>query len=616
MFWNEWKLGTKIAFIVVIQVVLLSVILTITSAGSMGKLTEDLFLQMVQDKFATLMVEINTEFKNYYGNINIKNDRLVDQNDTPLEGNFEAIDKFGNLNDVSVTIFERNGNDFTRLITTILNNKGDRIIGTSLGVDNPITRSMLAGREFVGNATIVGKNYYTYYNPIIQGNEVIGIIFMGINKDKIQEINAVYIKRTYSVLITASIICIIVFAFLMHIVIKSMLKPIYQCVDVARNISMGNIDQQITIKNKDEIGMLGEVMNNMIISINKLYEDVQDLAEKAIQGKLFSRANAKVHAGKFAEIIEGFNSTLDAVTVPIHEAMDVISKVANKDLTARVISKFKGDMLDFAENLNKAVSNLDDAIAQVDNSVNHISSSFNEISAGLHTLANSTNEQATSLEEISESLKEINSLTCSNVDNAKSGLRLADSAVRKVDESNGAMKKMNSAMESILKSSQETSKIIKTIDEIAFQTNLLALNAAVEAAHAGESGKGFAVVAEEVKNLALRSAEAAQDTNVLIEEAGQKSAMGSNIVEQVTKAFLEMNEHFNNVKNIVNQISASCDEQAGGVVLISKGILDMNRITQQNAASTKESASSAKELSGQAKALKDMVMSFKISGNK
>jgi methyl-accepting chemotaxis protein len=175
------------------------------------------------------------------------------------------------------------------------------------------------------------------------------------------------------------------------------------------------------------------------------------------------------------------------------------------------------------------------------------------------------------------------------------------------------MEKMNKAMASILHSSQETGKIIKTIDDIAFQTNLLALNAAVEAAHAGDAGKGFAVVAEEVKNLALRSAEAAKNTNSLIEESGRNSEMGSRIVEEVTKSFQLMKDQFNKVKSIVNEISASSDEQAHGVNQISTGVNEMNRVTQQNAANAEESASAAEQLNSQAAELKSMVATFTLS---
>lgn len=401
--------------------------------------------------------------------------------------------------------------------------------------------------------------------------------------------------------------------FFAIIITKMITKPIGACVDIANNLANGNTNIDIEINSKDETGVLSLAMKKMIDSVKTMYEDAMYLSEAAIAGKLKTRADVKKHKGDFAKIVKGVNDTLDAVINPINEAMNVMHKLANKDLTARVTGNYNGDLDTFKENINLAAQNLEESLIQVDMAVEQISAASNQISSGSQVLAEATSEQASSLEEISSSLEEINSLTGNNADNAKQGLKLADHAVNAVAEGNAAMEKMNKAMESILKSSQETGKIIKTIDEIAFQTNLLALNAAVEAAHAGEAGKGFAVVAEEVKNLALRSAEAAKNTNALIEEAGKNSEMGSKIVEQVTKSFMEMKEQFTKVKSIVNEISASSDEQAHGVNQISSGVGEMNRVTQQNAANAEESASAAEELNSQAAELKSMVYQFKLS---
>jgi methyl-accepting chemotaxis protein len=417
-------------------------------------------------------------------------------------------------------------------------------------------------------------------------------------------------------------IAYILFAFIISIIIavvfaititKMITKPLSKCIDVANDITDGRTDIQITVDSKDEIGVLSASMQNMAKNIKLMYDDTMYLAGEAVAGKLKARADVRKHSGDYAKIIQGLNDTLDAIGNPMNEAMKTMKNLANKNLTVRISGDYQGDLKTFKDDINLAAQNLEDALIQVDMAVDQISAASSQISSGSQVLAEATSEQASSLEEISSSLEEINSLTGNNADNAKSGLKLADQAVLAVDQGNKAMDKMNSAMEAILKSSQETGKIIKTIDEIAFQTNLLALNAAVEAAHAGDAGKGFAVVAEEVKNLALRSAEAAKNTNVLIEEAGHNSEVGSRIVEQVTKSFMEMKEQFNKVKSIVNEISASSDEQAHGVNQISTGVGEMNRVTQQNAANAEESASAAEELNSQAAELKNMVNTFSLS---
>jgi len=337
------------------------------------------------------------------------------------------------------------------------------------------------------------------------------------------------------------------------------------------------------------------------------------LVDAAKNGRLKTRAKAEKHKGTYREIVEGVNETLDAVINPVNEAMEVMDKLANKDMTARVKGQYKGDLDLFKTNINLAAANLEDSLIQVDMAVEQISSASSQISSGSQVLAEATGEQASSLEEVSSSMEEINSLTAGNTSNSKMGLNLADKAVESVDEGNIAMNKMSDAMSVILKSSQETSKIIKTIDEIAFQTNLLALNAAVEAAHAGEAGKGFAVVAEEVKNLALRSAEAAKNTNNLIEESTKNAELGAKIADQVSKSFVEIKDNFNKVKNIVNEIAASSDEQSQGVQQVNTAVQEMNRVTQQNAANAEESASAAEELNSQAAELQNMVAQFNLS---
>jgi methyl-accepting chemotaxis protein len=411
-----------------------------------------------------------------------------------------------------------------------------------------------------------------------------------------------------------SFITALLLAITLAVVITKMItKPVSKCVDIANQIAQGNTSEKIVVTSTDETGILLTAMKDMVSSIQLMYNDTIFLAREVSEGKLQTRADASKHAGDYAQIIKGLNQTLDAIIFPINEAMSVMDRLAKKDLTARVTGSYNGDLIRFKNNINTAAQNLDESLLQVDMAVEQISSASGEISSGSQGLAESTSEQASSIEQISSSLTQINSLTGNNAENAKSGLRLAEQAVIAVDKGNQAMEKMNVAMESILKSSLETGKIIKTIDEIAFQTNLLALNAAVEAAHAGDAGKGFAVVAEEVKNLALRSAEAAKNTNVLIEEAGQNSKVGSSIVEQVAKSFLEMKEQFNKVKSIVNEISASSNEQANGINQINSGVNELNRVTQQNAANAEQSAAAAEELTSQASELKDMVNSFHLN---
>ena len=415
-------------------------------------------------------------------------------------------------------------------------------------------------------------------------------------------------------LLTVIVLLSLIIASLLAIKITKMITiPLKVCVNVANGLADGFTDMKLEIKSHDETGILTMAMQKMVSCIKLMYEDATSLSQEALRGNLDYRADISRHKGDFSKIIQGINSTLEAVVTPLSESMQVIDNLAAKNLTARVTGHYEGTFEKFKNNLNLAVQNLEESMIQVDHAVEQIANASDLITSGSKELAQSTSDQAIAIEDISSSLETIKSLTGKNADNANTGSKLAERAVSAVDEGNVAMDRMNYAMDTILKSSNETSKIIKTIDEIAFQTNLLALNAAVEAAHAGEVGKGFAVVAEEVKNLALRSAEAANNTNELIEESSKNSEMGSEIVKQVEKSFLQMKEQFNKVKIIVNEISASSNEQTRGVNQINTGITNMNRVTQLSAANAETSAAASDELYSQASILREMVSEYTIS---
>ncbi len=236
-----------------------------------------------------------------------------------------------------------------------------------------------------------------------------------------------------------------------------------------------------------------------------------------------------------------------------------------------------------------------------------VASASGQVSSASQSLAEGATEQAAGLEETSSSLEEMSSMTKQNADNAQQANTLASEARKAANNGSQSMGKMNEAIQEIQKSSDDTAKIIKVIDEIAFQTNLLALNAAVEAARAGEAGKGFAVVAEEVRNLAMRSAEAAKNTANMIEESVKNSKNGVDIATEVGKVLEEIVSGIGKTSDLVSEIAAASQEQAQGIDQVNTSMTQMDKVTQQNAANAEEAASASEELSAQADQMNSIV---------
>ena len=258
---------------------------------------------------------------------------------------------------------------------------------------------------------------------------------------------------------------------------------------------------------------------------------------------------------------------------------------------------------------NKITRPISRVVTGLSEGADQVASASAEVASASQSLAEGASEQASGLEETSSSIEEMASMTRQNADNAnQANLMMSSEAAANFQVINERMAVMEKAMKETLSAGEETAKIVKTIDEIAFQTNLLALNAAVEAARAGEAGAGFAVVADEVRNLALRATQAAKNTQDLIGNSRDKLKEADQTYHQISEVMAKNGQIAQKVAELINEIAAASKEQAEGIAQINKAVSEMDKVVQQNSASAEESASAAEEMNAQAQEMKGFVV--------
>jgi methyl-accepting chemotaxis protein len=430
-------------------------------------------------------------------------------------------------------------------------------------------------------------------------------------------------------------------------------RPLRIMADAAARLATGDVDEDFTFKSDGELGRLAEALRGSIAylrdvaraaeamaqgdlnvmvkaksshdrvsanfadavtALRGMLEEMKALIVAAQDGELNRRANASQFLGAYAEVMEGANGMMDAFSGPMQEALRVLDRLARKDLTARANGSFRGGYARMMAALDQAAGNLEDSMKQVSVSAQQVASASDQIASSSQSVAQGSSEQAAALLETVSSMVEMEDATRKNAQAAQKAKGLSATAKSASASGSAAMQQMSEAMGQIRESAERTAAIIRDINEIAFQTNLLALNAAVEAARAGEAGRGFAVVAEEVRNLAMRSKEAARKTESLIGESMQITQQGQQITEHVGTSLAEIVTSVAQVTEIVESIATSSEAQAGGIAQVTKAAAQMDKVTQQAAANSEETSAAAVELNSQAQEMTALVKQFVISG--
>jgi methyl-accepting chemotaxis protein len=288
----------------------------------------------------------------------------------------------------------------------------------------------------------------------------------------------------------------------------------------------------------------------------------------------------------------------------------ILTKVSEGDLT--IEHKAMSDDDTISKAIINMLGSLNSMFGDIHEASEQVSMGANQISDASQSLAQGSTEQAATVEELSASISDVAEKTKLNAERASDAADLSKKIKTNAEKGNSQMGEMTQAVSEINQASQDISKVIKVIDDIAFQTNILALNAAVEAARAGEAGKGFAVVADEVRNLASKSAAAANETSTLIENSMKKAELGSAIAAETATSLSEIVEGINKSTELITDIAQSSESQSIAISQINEGIGQVSEVVQKNSATAEESAASAEELNAQASVLQGHISQFKL----
>ncbi|BDF72380.1 hypothetical protein CE91St41_33620 [Oscillospiraceae bacterium] len=417
-----------------------------------------------------------------------------------------------------------------------------------------------------------GRDAQTYYQDTVQPNIVtlVGLLDQVVSRSEALSTAADReMESAITLMLALCAVCLAVVLAclysLVRYVIRRIVEPILEITQASRGLAQGSLTFRPAYSSQDEVGEL----------IRSLEQSVESIA--------------------------GYVREIDRI-------MDELSQ-GNIDVGTTV--PFVGDFQSIERSINSFTGAFSDTILRIGQAADQVSAGSEQIANSSQALAQGATEQASAVEELSATINEISGSARKNAQTAAAAREDAHLAGGQVEQSNEHMAKMIQAMQSISESSQKISKIIATIENIAFQTNLLALNAAVEAARAGQAGKGFAVVADEVRNLAAKSDEAAKATKELIQSSVQNVQAGSRIVEEVSESLEKTTQLAARSVAEIERIAQAVGEEAASIAQITEGIEQISAVVQTNSATSQESAAASEELSSQAQMLKAQVRRFR-----
>ena len=378
--------------------------------------------------------------------------------------------------------------------------------------------------------------------------------------------------------------------------------------------SAGNFNYQVTSTPEGDYAVMLQKAQDTQSTLNSVIGNINHCVNNMRQGQFECRVTADAD-GSLLEMKDNFNASMDALSQAIAEINHVIESMAAGNLTNIITEEYQGELATLKEGLNASIARFDGIVGLSIQSAGIVHHSAAEVAQGSNDLSQRVQAQAAALEETSATMHEMNATIAENTAKANEARQLAYEVRQRSVDGQQIMQQNISAMNEIKSSSQEIADIVTMIDSIAFQTNLLALNAAVEAARVGEHGRGFAVVASEVRNLAMKSADAAKNIKSLIDSSVERIELGADLTQQSDESLQSIGEYIEQMSSIIEGIADASNEQAVGISQVNDTINNIDEMTQQNAALVEETSVSAENLNDQAINLSNNMAFFTTTSN-
>lgn len=422
----------------------------------------------------------------------------------------------------------------------------------------------------------------------------------------LKELNATMYQQAYMMILGVAIVLACVIATLLVASRRLVGQPLASLLSDVGLLRSGQYDQKISgLDRTDETGKLAHALEGFrqsLAGFRKMETEAAQMRSANEADRIRVEREREADAQVQQKVVEVLG--------------DGLNELSKGNLTYRISAEFPEDYVKLKTDFNTAVTSLEDAVDMVNATVAGLTSGTAEITKAAHDLSHRTEQQAASLEETAGALNELTAQVNSSAENAAEAAKTVHLASDEAEASGKIVDQAVGAMEGIAQSSQEISRIISVIDEIAFQTNLLALNAGVEAARAGEAGKGFAVVAQEVRELAQRSATAAKEIKTLINTSSNQVEEGVQLVGKAGLTMQKIADQVLQINHLIREISASASEQASGLKQVNTSVGQMDQVTQQNAAMMEETTAASVTLNGEAETLRTLVSRFRVSSRK